>query len=329
MELISNRTKFILLVSLFCSFSAQTAAAQTCSCAGASLISSQSTGLVGEGKLFIALTSDFKEISSLYSGSDQIENDFVKRSTLSNLLELHYGITDRVTVTATFSHVLKTKESGLGPTTKNQELSTSGFGDSVFMLKYAVLTQSLYQRYQIALGAGVKAPTGISSLRNNGFLLNSDMQPGTGSWDGLAWTYASRNFPRIETELYMMGTLQITGEYDRFSDRDRYRFGNEIVLQPGVVGKLYNRIYYRLAGQFRSASPDRRNGTMMPNSGGTWMQIRSGLLSYISETVQFQIFGSVPFYQKVNGIQPSLSYTMGASLFFQFGGEEQKGFIDS
>jgi hypothetical protein len=82
-------------------FTAQTSYAQTCSCAGAPLLGSQSAGASGAGNLLIGATYEFNQIADLYSGSTQLSERSVERNTQSALFEVNYGITDRFSVSGT------------------------------------------------------------------------------------------------------------------------------------------------------------------------------------------------------------------------------------
>lgn len=149
--------------------------AQTCSCAGAPLLGTQSTGASGEGNLLIGLTYEFNQITNLYTGSTRITNDTVERNTQSALLEINYGITDRFSLSGTMSFVQKFRESGISNPGGSQTSTTNGIGDGILLLRYVLSQQSLWNRYHLALGAGTKAPLGSTSVRNpNGLLFNAD-----------------------------------------------------------------------------------------------------------------------------------------------------------
>jgi len=316
---------FILMVGLL-----QQSEAQTCSCAGAPLVSSQSGGTVGKGAFLIGYTFDYKNISDLYNGSNELLNNTVERNTSTSLLELHYGISERFAVTTTLTYVNKFRETGLHLGSSSQKLRTTGVGDAMLLLKYNLHPQTVFEQFQVILGAGVKAPFGQSSMRNNGFLLNADMQPGTGAWDGVLWMYSSKTFPGINTELFMVNSFRYSGTNERFSSDDRYRFGNEFVTSAGAGGSLFRDISYSMALRFRTAASDTRNSAVMPDTGGSWLSASPALISPfpLLENASLQLSGNIPLYQYVEGTQPSISYTLSASLFINFGGEKLVGITD-
>src|SRR6056297_826390 len=90
-----------LLTAIFCLtilplFFAGAALSQTCSCAGAPLLGTQSAGASGAGNLLIGVTYEFNQITNLYTGSEQITNDSADRHTQSVLFELNYGPAFRI-----------------------------------------------------------------------------------------------------------------------------------------------------------------------------------------------------------------------------------------
>jgi len=330
-EMMKSVLKISILASLFslCFYVLQVEA-QTCSCAGAPLVSSQSGGTVGKGAFLVGYTFDFKNISDLYNGSNELVNNTVERNTSTSLLELHYGISDRFAVTTTLTYVNKFRETGLHLGNSSQKLRTTGVGDAMLLLKYNIHPQTVFEQYQLIVGAGVKAPLGESSMRNNGFLLNADMQPGTGAWDGVLWMYSSKTFPGINTELFLMNRFRYSGTNERFSSDDRYRFGNEFVTTAGAGGTLFRDVSYSLGLQFRTAASDTRNSAVMPDTGGSWLSARPALITPLPllEGASIQLSGNIPLHQHVKGTQPTISYTLSASLFIGFGGEKVVGITD-
>lgn len=142
-----NKVVFIGLL-LFITAKTDPASGQTCSCAGAPLLGSQSSGANGSGNLLIGLTYEFNQITNLYTGSEKLTNDSVERNTQSSLLEINYGITDRLLVSSTFSFVRKVRVSGINISSGSQSSTTTGVGDGLILFRYTLSQQTLWNRYQ-------------------------------------------------------------------------------------------------------------------------------------------------------------------------------------
>ena len=298
--------------------------AQTCSCAGAPLLGTQSTGASGEGNLLIGLTYEFNQITNLYTGSTRITNNTAERNTQSALLEINYGITDRFSLSGTISFVQKFRESGLSNPAGSQTSTTNGIGDGVLLLRYVLSQQSLWNRYHLAIGAGTKAPLGSTSVRNpNGLLFNADMQPGTGAWDGIFWSQTAISLlPRSTMNLSWINSYRITGTNERFTENDDYRFGNEFISNLSASNSINDRFSYSLNLRYRSTASDQRNEITMPNTGGIWLSVIPDLFIGLSESLSLKLSGQIPVYQDLRGFQPTTTYTLSASLFINFNRNE-------
>lgn len=289
---------------------------QTCSCAGAPLISSQSVSTTSQGNLLLGITYEHNQISELYRADNKLTNQTVKRSTQSTLIELNYGITDRLTISGTATYVRK-RRLGLQ---SNDELITAGIGDGLVLLKYVLHQNTIKEQYQLAIGGGAKIPFGRSSLTNDGIALNLDMQPGTGAWDGVAWSYFSKTFaPASTINLFLFSTYRATGSTERFSTNDNYEFGNEFLVNIGVTDNITSDLSYIGVLNYRSTSSDERNNNKLPNTGGKWINLEPALKYQLTDGLSIKASGKIPVYQYLNGLQPTTSYTASLSLFYNFG----------
>ncbi|MCW9708783.1 hypothetical protein [Fodinibius salsisoli] len=294
--------------------------AQTCSCAGAPLISSQSISSAAKGNLLLGVTYQYNDISNLYSGSSQLNNLSTARNTQSTLLELNYGITRRLTFSGTVTYVQKFRRTGLQTSGAEETLTTRGIGDGLFMLKYVLHQNTIRKQYQLAIGGGVKVPFGASDITQGGLALNADMQPGTGAWDGIAWSYFSKTFaPATTINLFWYNSFRLTGSDNRFGSNDIYRFGNEVVSTLGVTNKIIGDLSYIMMVRYRSTASDQRNGNPLPNTGGKWINFKPAFSYGLTDQLSLRFSGQLPVYQHLNGTQPTTAFTLSASVFYNFG----------
>lgn len=311
-----NYLKIWIALFLLCMILPSISLSQTCSCAGAPLISSQSVSTTSQGNLLLGITYEHNQISELYRANNKLTNQTVKRSTQSTLIELNYGITDRLTISGTATYVRK-RRLGLQ---SNDELVTTGIGDGLVLLKYVLHQNTIKEQYQLAIGGGAKIPFGKSSLTNDGIALNLDMQPGTGAWDGVVWSYFSKTFaPSSTINLFLFSTYRATGSTERFSTNDNYEFGNEFLVNIGVTDNITSDLSYIGVLNYRSTSSDQRNNNKLPNTGGKWINLEPALKYQLTDGLSIKASGKIPVYQYLNGLQPTTSYTASLSLFYNFG----------
>lgn len=318
-------TRMVLLMGLLAVIPNTFLKAQTCSCAGTPLISSQSSGASTKGNLLLGITYEYHDISALYSNSRSMVNNEAIRSTQSALLEMHYGITDRLSVSGTATHVEKHRTTGLQHPGGTRTLTTQGVGDGLILLKYVLMQQTLWNPVHVVIGSGAKAPIGTTSLEENGIALNADMQPGTGAWDGVFWSEVLLSLlPYTAAKLLWHHSYRHTGTNERFAADDRYRFGNELVSKLGVSNQIGERLSYMILLGYRSTSSDQLNGNNLPNTGGKWLNVESMLNVGVTDWVSARISGRIPVYQYLNGTQPTTSWAVSGSVFFNFNSSEQE-----
>lgn len=292
---------------------------QTCCSGGVPL--SNNLGLPNEGKgsLALGLNYDYNKLNTLNAGSDKLDDDSRLRITNSVLLNVGYAFTDRLAIESLFTWVNQIRTiSQFG----NESLSeTSGIGDAVFLLKYAI-PDILGSHTVLNFGAGTKVPIGKSDLTTSeGFQLTADLQPGSGAWDVLGWMSVSKglNFRPAAT---LWGSLiyRATGKNNSYLNNSSvYEFGNVLQSNLGYTDQvlLFNIIFNPgLIFKYRKALKDRIDASEIPNTGGEWIFVRPELGVQIGPNVLLTTKIEIPVYSYVDGTQltPTLRITAGVSF---------------
>jgi hypothetical protein len=188
----------------------------------------------GHGSLGFRLTytrpqhrSDTELESLSVAGTDAHNTDYNLNASIS----AGYGINHHVTLSMELPYVrrddLRVAEGGeverLG--------SIAGLGDLNFLAKYR-LTDG--ETGGFALIAGIKVPTGSTELRDgNGERLETEHQPGTGSWDPIFGASAATTFGPVQLTASALYQLSGKGaQHTRLGDRFQggivlsHRFGD-------------------------------------------------------------------------------------------------------
>jgi hypothetical protein len=308
----------ILLFTLFVGIG-QLVNSQTCCSGGVPL--SNNLGLPNEGKnsLIIGLNYDYNNLNTLNAGSDKLDDDSRLRITNSVLLNAGYAFTDKLSIESLFTWVNQTRTiSQFG----NESFSeTSGIGDAVFLLKYAIV-DLLGSQTVLNLGIGTKAPLGKSNLTTSeGFQLTADLQPGSGAWDALGWLAISKklNFRPSATFSGSL-TYRATGKNNSYLNNSSiYEFGNVLQTNIGYTDQvlLFNVIFNPgLIFKYRKALKDRIDSSEIPNTGGDWVFVRPELGVQIGPKVLLTTKVEIPIFSYVDGTQltPTLRFTAGVSF---------------
>ena len=299
----------VLFVILSLSVSGKYAFSQACCTGGAPLSSSLGIKSYEENTLIIDFSYDHNKLDKLYSGSNKLDDSNRERITKSALLRISYPISDKWTITAILPYVWQ--EQTVFSSFGNTKQSANGMGDIVLLGQYT-LHQST--KHQVLVAAGPKFPTGTVYKRDNefGLLLPPDLQPGTGSWDGIgAVSYSHFGLFRPTLSLYTLLSYRYSFEVGRYDGGQEYRFGDETVLNIGlsdsfVLGsKVLNAgLQYKL----RHTQEDENNGSDFPNTGGTWMYLVPNLDIQLSPKITLHANFEIPIHTDVVGTQLVTSY---------------------
>ena len=314
--------KYFILFILILSITTSNTFAQACSCGGAPLLSSLEQTVTPVGTWQFSLTYEYNSIGDLVTETTEFEDNTRNRFVHSGLLEIGYGLSKHISISAVFSLLQQEREtnSSEGP---GDYLRTRGVGDGLFLVKYNFIPFDVFAMRQLAFGAGIKYPLGKSSLLNNSSLIAADMQPGTGSWDLVLWAYFYQSyFKKIPISLYANLSYRLNSSNNRFGvDNPGYRFGNELIAEVGVNYQPESFLNYSTGIKYRSTQSDVFDNNGVPNTGGKWIDLTGGLNANLTESTALRFSGDIPIYRNLNGTQLTTSYSLSVSLFYTIAGK--------
>jgi len=141
---------------------------------------------------------------------------------------LAYGLTDHLMITASLPYVRRedlregehSHAGGVVSNTVNRLGTIAGVGDASLMAQY-VLAHDHARGWALSLIGGVKVPTGPTHRTDpSGERLETEHQPGTGSWDPLFGLAASKSAGRWSVHASAQYQLSTKGAQDtRLGDR--------------------------------------------------------------------------------------------------------------
>lgn len=294
---------------------------QACCTAGTPLLSSLETSTAQKGVLNFGLGYRYNSLQDIYAGTVKLDDNSLERISQSVIFQIDYGIFDRVTLTGLFSYITQqrfnTPVNGIA-----NSLSSSGIGDALLLVKYNIIQQNILDETDLSVGTGIKAPLGKSDVTNNGLLIPADMQPGTGSWDFIIWTYFSQG-RLLELPLNIVANFsyRFNGTNERFGvNNGGYKFGNEMIAQLGFGYRTDSPFDFTLFTRFRHTNPDQFSAGEIPNTGGDWLYLVPGLNIKIYDTLTLRLTGEIPIYTDVLGTQLTTTFTSAATFYYSIGG---------
>ncbi|MBK7381613.1 MAG: hypothetical protein IPJ03_21985 [Ignavibacteriales bacterium] len=292
---------------------------QACCSAGTPILGSLETSTTQKNSLQLSFSYDFNLLQSVYEGSIKLDDNLRERITHSSLFEFSYGFTDKFTFTSlfTFANQRRTVTSISG--SKNL-ISSFGVGDAVVLFKYELISQTLLDQNQLAVGVGPKIPLGQSDKTANGILLPADIQPGSGSWDIIFWAFYSHGFmPSIPLNFFVTSSYKINSENKRFANSEAgYKFGNEFVSTIGVGYRTDLFFDASLSFRFRTTTNDKFDNENVPNTGGYWLYLIPGINMKIIDQLTLRLAAQVPLYRYLKGTQLTTTYSVSGSFFYNF-----------
>jgi hypothetical protein len=284
---------------------------QTCSCAATPLFNPLDFATLKDRKWHFELTYKFHSMNDLVEGSEKVQDDTERRRTVRFVLaDTRFAILPNLTIRAAFSWVSHYREIGIS---YSEPVKIQAMGDSLLTVQYSPFPYTETKKTEISLGVGLKIPTGENTAQTD-VTASEDMQPGTGSWDILGWTFLSQQIPLGSwSEVFV-------GLYGRFNGTNNrgYQFGNEYSVSLGLRALTVKRLMISLYGKYRWASSDIRYDSNIPNTGGHWIYVVPSASWNISENFGIKSEIELPLHRDLNGYrQFTTTFLVSVSLYYQ------------
>jgi hypothetical protein len=211
---------------------------------------------------------------------------------------------------------------------------SDGLGDVTLFGQYRVLEHSA--GHHLSLLAGLKTPTGRTNLRSRqGLRLETDLQPGSGSWDGLLGLAYTRLLGRVSLDGSVLYTIASEGA-QRTNLGDVFAFDAAVTYRvqgeprhahqhghdhqrdhdhdhPAASGPdLAWDVMLELNGEWRDQ--EHIDGALNGNSGGTVLYLSPGLRLTVARRVSFGLSVGVPLVTDLQGDQVDPTYRLIASM---------------
>jgi hypothetical protein len=298
----------------------QEASGQTC-CSGGVPISNNIGGLpISSQKTWqFSLNGDANVLKTVKEGTRVLNDRARDRKTLSLLFKTGYSFTDKVFVEGLFSWVQQ--ERTIQQATGFSDFDRSrGLGDAVILVNYNYLTIG---NTKLIGALGSKMPTGSSDLKDDdGLMLNADLQPGTGAWDGMVLHRIQASDKLKPSRFYFInGTFRFTGKNKNYLGSEHYRFGNEVQLLAGATDQFLIGSALISSGinvRYRSVRRDWFNNELLPNTGGTWLFLMPLIGWHISPDLVLNLNGELPLYANVKGTQLSPTFRINGGVYYVY-----------
>ncbi len=307
----NNMRKTIICIVVAALSMAGSSMAQTCSCAGAPILSSIESGAVTPGRWLLGAGFERHAINDVVDGSEELNNSNDRdRYSNSLLIEASYGLSSRISITGLLA--LVRHERRVNPATGlGEDIKTTGVSSAMMLVKYTLLRQSPFSSREVSLGIGAKLPLGATDLTLRGVLVSEDMQPSNGSFDGILWGFFSQALSQSNaTKLNLSGSFRYSGDNSRNFDS-----GDEFIATFGVSHARGGWFGASASTRYRWSGEADRDGYGLPNTGGKWLYLVPGVSAALPSGFSLQASAQLPLYRSVEGVQFTTSHSWKLSLY--------------
>ena len=188
----------------------------------------------------------------------------------------------------------------------------NGLGDVVVLFQYTPFSNL---KRSLTLAAGPKLPLGKFNAVDPeyGLPLSPDLQPGSGSLDGiLGLTFQEYHLLNVVGLTFSSSAgFRLTAPAQRFEGDFTYRFGNESMIAAGLQKNFLIKttsLSPFVFLNFRNTLQDKIDGSKVAGTGGNWLNLNPGVNIELSNRVGFNLSGEIPLYRNLNGTQLTTSY---------------------
>ena len=342
-NLLKNQTMKIhvlrgLLASLFVGFQMETALA-ACGASFCTLTTTPEAVSEHVGQIRFDLSYEYIDQDAPYAGHDasdgiqtaafpdgDLETVHRELATVSQRISLRssVGVSDRLTLDllVPFIHREHDHFEFEDDAALPGSFNFSSIGDATMVGRYAVLAPVNPTLPTLAIGAGVKAPTGATD--ETGVVVKEDgeiaveaaersIQPGSGSWDPMVGVYYLQRFGSMTG--FANATIRLP------SADQGYEFGNETLVNLG--GSLPLSARWEALAQVNMRFVGRDDSTeefelFDQNTGGHSIFLSPGLRLTLGRQLAAYTFVQIPLYRDVNGNQLTADWSLALGLNYSF-----------
>lgn len=307
-------TAIIAVVLCFCVLASSSEAGNCC----APVVPQQ--GVTGETAVLphtldVGLHYEYLRSRGYYDGGSEVSNPVNRETDFRRaILTIGYGLSRRFSITAIVPYIWKERSEYLTAAHLERLIyAGDGLGDVTGLVRFSAIERDFVDFRELSFAVGVKCPTGSIDKSSNLCPLPKDVQPGTGTWDGLASFSFYQGFEPVD--VFISATYVMTTTYT--DDRDRTsKFGNQFSLLTTANFHVTKQLDLSaaLSGSVRGRDLDKNE--KVSNTGRRQLWLVPGVQYAIFPALRVQAFFEYPIYQRFKGVQLGSDYNMRLSLAY-------------
>lgn len=226
------------------------------------------------------------------------------------LMTLGRGVTDDFDLALSIPIVSKTFGQIDDHDALGRKEHSDGLGDVRLTGKWRLLKSD----WQLALLVGAKFPTGETSNRDkSNAKIETELQPGSGSWDGDFGVVLSRT---LDKGWFFSTSFEYFLKGEGATDR---KLGDVFRYSAGVSKAVNEHIHLVLETNVEWALKDRaRNDDRVFDSGGTSIFLTPGIDIAVTDQWMVYVAAPVPVFQDLGGEHEEIKFSLLAGTSYRF-----------
>ena len=218
-----------------------------------------------------------------------------------------YGITDDLSVSMKIPYVVinDIKEAHSDePDEVHRHGEVKGLGDLTVLGQYRFV-KIADAKFESAVLFGLKVPTGNTRKKDiNRERLETEHQPGSGSWDPMAGLAATKRFDKLSLDANLLYTIATKGAQETdLGDLFNY---NLAFSYQALIEKISLDLILEINGE--SKQRQKIDGAEDKNSGGNEVFLSPGLRISFNKNVMAYLSAGIPVIQNLNGLQTDTKF---------------------
>lgn len=246
------------------------------------------------------------EISGNYNGKLEQEQDVV-------LTGIRYGINKKMDIRLNIPYYKKDLKRRCyvgSPKSDVIKTTNNGLGDINMMGRYSLLSQKKGDSCSLAVGLGMKIPTGDSDKKNplpfskKYEYLGPGFQLGTGSWDPKLELGFTKNYLRSRIDSHLMYTWGNQGKHG-LEKGDVFKYN---LAYSYALSKIYD-LQLELNGI--KADKSLNNNEIVTNSGGDTIFLTPGIHFKLKNNYNISVAVPITIYRDLNADAQAEKFALG------------------
>jgi hypothetical protein len=287
--------------------------AQSCCGGTGTFLGGMERSGLGAGTLTAAAVYAYTAMERTLNGTQRIPdpNGSIAYAHVLNL-EVEYSPLERwsLLVVVPFTDKARSINVPNGAVTLSQRYHAVGLGDAFALVKYQLVPPTLTSPWSVAIGGGIKVPTGPYQIQQNGVELPIDVQPGTSTWDALGWLLGTYQLQEPAATASLSVLVRKPG-----TNTNGRTIGTDVQAILALSTVEFDLPFVPiLLGRLRWTDSDRQGNRTITATGTFRIELMPAIAFVSWDPVILRIGAQLPLYERTNGTQLVPSWGVFAEL---------------